>query len=79
MMQAGAIIVVFGLLLLGRGAWDWLRSAELAANNRHDRNRPRFAWLQRRRSWQELRSPPPVHAIAVRRQARRVLMLGVMV
>jgi len=55
-----------------------LRSAQVAAGNRRDRQRLATGWFQRQRTWVELRNPPPVHAIGVHRQARRVLMFAAM-
>jgi hypothetical protein len=76
MEQAGAIIIVFGLLLVGRGLLDMLRSDKLAAANQRRRQSTGQRWFERPKTFEELRRPPPIHAITVNRQGRRVLWFG---
>jgi hypothetical protein len=78
-MDIGSIIVVFGVLLIGRGAIDIYRDRRIADDNRHRNHRIRTGTLNQPVPFVELRDPRPEKPWAVRRQGHRVVAFGMVV
>lgn len=76
-METGAIILVFGLFLLGRGLIDVLRCEAVAASNRRRNERVRSGLTGGiPATFNERRRPHAEGAAEVRRQGKNVLWFG---
>jgi hypothetical protein len=78
-VDIGAVIVVFGVLLIGRGAVDVYRNRQIADDNRHRNHRIRTGTLNQPVPFVELRDPRPEKPWAVGTQGHRVLAFGMVV
>lgn len=75
-MNIGAIVLVFGLLLTGRGLFDMFRSGAVADSNRRRNAKVRSGRSNIPATFQEMRRPHAEDASIVRRQGHNVLYFG---
>jgi hypothetical protein len=75
-MEAGPIVLVFGLLLTGRGLYDRFRPGAVAAFNRRRNARIRTGTLNQPVPFRDITDPRPETAWRVREQGRNVLYFG---
>ena len=75
-MNIGAIVLVFGLFLTGRGLLDMFRSGAVADSNRRRNQRVRSGRANIPATFREMRQPHAEDAPTVRRQGRNVLYFG---